>query len=35
LLTSGDAEEANRVIRVMLAIDNHAIAAVRRAAGPN
>jgi hypothetical protein len=35
LLTSGDAEEANRVIRDMLPINNHAITAVRRAAGPN
>jgi predicted 3-demethylubiquinone-9 3-methyltransferase (glyoxalase superfamily) len=35
LLTSGDAEQANRVIRAMLAIDKHDIAAVRRAAGPN
>jgi hypothetical protein len=34
-LTSGDADQANRVMKAILAIDKLDIAAVRRAAGPN
>jgi predicted 3-demethylubiquinone-9 3-methyltransferase (glyoxalase superfamily) len=35
LLTSGDAEQANRVMKAVLAMGKLDIAAVRRAAGPN
>ncbi len=35
LLTSGDAGQANRVMKAVLAMDKLDIAAVRRAAGPN
>ncbi len=35
LLTSGDAEQANRVMKAVLAMGKLDIAAIRRAAGPN
>ena len=34
-LTGGNAEQANRVMKAVLAMDKLDIAAVRRAAGPN